>query len=395
MKHFFLLLFITCLNGFSFTEVNAQQSFGSCGSLNTVFFPFEYNEYGDKSWSAGLYLPSQIGSAQTITTIKFSQQSPESGYGATTAENILIFLRHTSISDYNTPGNGNYPGSGSFIKVFEGNITYSYGVITVTFDTPFIYNGIDNLELLIENQSGNAQIYEDFEPWFHRTTYNSGSIRPGKTGLGSSWTYATNNSTLQTHTLAVVFGNGSGSYSPCSVYPLPVTFKEFITTCQNNERLLSWTIVSETNNDYFTIDYSEDGESWEELAQVKGFGNSSEEHTYSYKHRPLEVEASTIYYRLKQTDFDGKVEYLQTISSICESSDEAFITPNPMTGHFQVYNIETGDVVSVYNPLGNLIRQSRSETNFMEVDLTTLPSGVYFVNVVSNQQKQVLKVIKE
>lgn len=158
---------------------------------------------------------------------------------------------------------------------------------------------------------------------------------------------------------------------------------------------MSWTIASETNNDYFTIDYSEDGESWEELAQVKGFGNSSEEHTYSYKHRPLEVEASTIYYRLKQTDFDGKVEYLHTISSICESSDEAFITPNPMTGHFQVYNIETGDVVSVYNPLGNLIRQSRSETNFMEVDLTTLPSGVYFVNVVSNQQKQVLKVIKE
>lgn len=62
---------------------------------------------------------------------------------------------------------------------------------------------------------------------------------------------------------------------------------------------------------------------------------------------------------------------------------------------FKVYNLSSGDIVIVYNPLGNLISQSLSETNFMEVDLTAYPAGVYFVNVLSKEHKQILKVIKK
>ncbi len=394
----FLLSLFIVLNH---SNIIAQQDLNTCSSgISTSDFPFVYYE-GNYSWSAGLYTPGQVGSSQIISSLNFRLISSLFYSGDSfVIPGIKIYLRHTSVTDYNTPGNGDYPGTGGFTKVYEGNITYSAnGVYTIPFSTTFSYNGTDNLELLIENEGGIPDFggdLEDGDPVFTRTDLRTDGIRPGKLGFDDwNWSGAKNQSSLQQFTLAVIFGNNSGSYSPCHVYPLPVTFTAFTSTCQNNDRLLSWTTASETNNDYFTIDYSDDGEKWEEVAKVKGFGNSSESHTYSYQHRPLSVESSTIYYRIKQTDFDGEETYLQTISSICQSSNEALISPNPTMNKFKVYNLSSDDIVIVYNPLGNLISQSLSETNFMEVDLTAYPAGVYFVNVLSKEHKQILKVIKK
>jgi hypothetical protein len=88
---------------------------------------------------------------------------------------------------------------------------------------------------------------------------------------------------------------------------LPVKLLSFNATLVNEKVNCAWETASETNNDYFTIERSKDGNSFEAVGNVKGQGNSNRNIRYSYTdNNPF---GGISYYRLKQTDFDGKYTY--------------------------------------------------------------------------------------
>ena len=65
--------------------------------------------------------------------------------------------------------------------------------------------------------------------------------------------------------------------------------------------------ATEVNNDFFTVERTLDGITYEEILQMPGAGNSFSPITYiAYDNEPL---PGTSYYRLKQTDYDGSYEY--------------------------------------------------------------------------------------
>ena len=67
-----------------------------------------------------------------------------------------------------------------------------------------------------------------------------------------------------------------------------------------------WETASEINNDYFLIERSWDGISYESLGQIKGSGTTTLPHKYSLTDdAPL---LGTSYYRLTQVDFNGENE---------------------------------------------------------------------------------------
>jgi hypothetical protein len=75
---------------------------------------------------------------------------------------------------------------------------------------------------------------------------------------------------------------------------------------------LEWVTKSERNNDYFSIERSEDGKIFETIKQINGAGNSTKKLHYDFTdYSPLR---GTNYYRLKQTDYDGKSEYSKIIT---------------------------------------------------------------------------------
>jgi len=88
---------------------------------------------------------------------------------------------------------------------------------------------------------------------------------------------------------------------------LPIKLISFNATLANEKVNCSWETASETNNDYFTIERSKDGYDFESLGNIKGQGNSNSNTRYSYiDNNPF---SGISYYRLKQTDFDGKYTY--------------------------------------------------------------------------------------
>jgi uncharacterized repeat protein (TIGR01451 family) len=95
--------------------------------------------------------------------------------------------------------------------------------------------------------------------------------------------------------------------------PLPIELLSFTPQIKPDRIDLLWTTGTEINNDYFTLERSRDLYGWDILGFVPGAGNSSVPLSYSFSDmQPLDGLA---YYRLKQTDFDGKFEYFGPIAA--------------------------------------------------------------------------------
>jgi len=95
--------------------------------------------------------------------------------------------------------------------------------------------------------------------------------------------------------------------------PLPIILKDFTAKFNGESVDLFWETASEINNDYFSIEKSSDGKDFLTIAKIEGAGYSS--NNLSYYSEDKYPFPGTIYYRLRQTDYDGK-ESLSDIVSV-------------------------------------------------------------------------------
>lgn len=111
--------------------------------------PFEtYFNYG---WSSQLYLKSEIGAAGSISAIGYYVSNSGPSY---TLDNQKIYVRHSSLASF---ADKYYPTTTGFTLVYSGSITFgASGWKTVVFNTPFAYNGVDNLEIMVESRDGST-----------------------------------------------------------------------------------------------------------------------------------------------------------------------------------------------------------------------------------------------
>ena|GEM_PF-2215033 len=94
---------------------------------------------------------------------------------------------------------------------------------------------------------------------------------------------------------------------------LPVELLSFNTFVNRDGVELRWVTATEINNDYFTIERSNDLRMWEVLGFVDGSGTTSRPVSYSFiDTQPL---IGIGYYRMKQTDFDGQYKYYGPVAA--------------------------------------------------------------------------------
>lgn len=124
------------------------------------------------------------------------------------------------------------------------------------------------------------------------------------------------------------FGGGSGSGSGQG---LPIELVSFTAVYNGREVKISWTTASETNNDFFTVERSADARYFEELGRFEAVGNSSQTNRYFTVDRtPL---PGISYYRLKQTDNDGKYTYSDVVAVEISSAEPVLaIYTNSLSG---------------------------------------------------------------
>lgn len=98
-------------------------------------------------------------------------------------------------------------------------------------------------------------------------------------------------------------------YSPTA---LPIELLDFTATVDRGIVDINWSTASQVNNNYFTIERSQDGYMWENLEEIKGAGNSTS--TLTYNTKDPKPYLGTSYYRLSQTDYDGTTETFQPVA---------------------------------------------------------------------------------
>lgn len=104
--------------------------------------------------------------------------------------------------------------------------------------------------------------------------------------------------------------------------PLPIELTSWNGECKGGKVELSWTTATETNSDYFTIEKSATGDQWEEIGRVEAAGNSTSELTYTYYD---EYADGLSYYRLSQTDANGRVSMFSTVAAGCSADNTEIV----------------------------------------------------------------------
>jgi len=156
-----------------------------------------------------------------------------------------------------------------------------------------------------------------------------------------------------------------------------------------------WSTLSETNNDYFKIERSLDGYAWEEVAKIKGAGNSNSINQYEYTDDLAGVGVDLIYYRLVQVDVNGEFTYFDVSVLDRDCDDEKMsIYPNPADNYTYIKSPQKIKSISLYDISGKLIK-THFESTHNKIITTKLQAGIYMLKVEKTDGRtEVIKMIK-
>lgn len=159
---------------------------------------------------------------------------------------------------------------------------------------------------------------------------------------------------------------------------LPVELENFEVECQSNEAKLSWSTMTETNNDHFVVQSMEAGEKWTDIGTIDGAGNSATMLNYAFS---TEINDDT-YFRLKQVDSDGNVRYSEVIMvGACNELDGIMVYPNPAQDKISIeFNSSNDQDVLIFDYMGRLVHKE-SGNALIQVNTSNWATGLYTVSI--------------
>jgi hypothetical protein len=250
-----------------------------------------------------------------------------------------------------------------------------------------------NSNTTIGLNSTSPQVYEGASTSEDGFVYYYDNVQNGETYLILIDKWGNDN---HTYTLNF-FGtsvDGPSSGLDCTIpTPLPVTLVQFNAVNVGDKNFVYWTTASEKDNDYFTLEQSDNGYNWRIIATLDGAGTSSQMNSYNFY--DINPVFPITYYRLKQTDFDGTFKYSEIISVEVTSKDWIIdIFPNPASDQFSYhYNGKDFDSpvqITIIDMMGRLIYSEdhavAPNKKMNSVDVSHLSEGLYKVSFTQGEK---------
>lgn len=166
----------------------------------------------------------------------------------------------------------------------------------------------------------------------------------------------------------------------CSVI-LPVEWQSFEVENKGETAQLDWVLASENDNDYFEIEETNQSKnlSFSTIGRIKSKGNSSTGHRYGFNSNVL--SSGMHYFRIKQTDLDGKNSYSETKALLIESEH---LTATFASQEQQI--IFSGELprettVHVSDILGRTLFAEQLGNDTNEISITPITNGIVLVHL--------------
>lgn len=211
----------------------------------------------------------------------------------------------------------------------------------------------------------------------------------------SAWTYPTVGTLTANSTQILGVTSFSDFQVASHTSALPVELLYFEAQPQNREVALKWATSSESNADYFAVERSKNGVTWEDFTHVKAAGNSASMLTYATS--DVQPYSGTSYYRLKQNDQDGQFKY-SAIRSVNFDDREGYyeVYPNPVFNELLMRSSNTEQKVNyrMTNALGQLIAAGE----FLEqtsLNTEALEPNLYFIYLNDGVNTRFFQVVKQ
>ncbi|MCO5247441.1 MAG: hypothetical protein M9887_00610 [Chitinophagales bacterium] len=325
----------------------------------------------------GMY--NDASAAPSLTNVAITQNTAVSGAG--------MFNRNSSPTLLNTTITGNIPdaiaGSNGGASSVANSIVF--GSVTASYSAQYSLiegnAGGSNGNLNGQNITAN-DVFTDTATGDYTLKTNSPVIDMGDNalfaGLDTSTKDLAGNLRLQEGTVDL------GAYEFQSSSVLPITLLSFTVEKDKATALLTWTTVSEQNNQGFEIERSTDAKNWYKIGyQPSKSENGNSWQPLTYRFTDMQPEEGIDYYRFKQIDFDGKTEYSPIRYVIFDEQRDIKIYPNPAKEQISISGLQGGETLLLIDELGRMIRTIHSENKVETVSVSDLISGSYYILIQS------------
>ena len=198
------------------------------------------------------------------------------------------------------------------------------------------------------------------------------------------------------------YGSKFGCFSLPLAAPLPVSLLSFAVNYNNSVSTINWKTSQEINLLKYEVLRSVDGTNFQSIGSVSS-RNSLAEQKYTYQDYNLPTGATTLYYKLKMVDNDGKFKLSETVTVKITNSKakELTISPNPASTNAQLkFNADKSGVatIAVYDASGKIVLQQQATVlagnNSIAINnIVSLADGMYTVKMIINNESLSSKLI--
>lgn len=304
--------------------------------------------------------------------------------------------------------------AGNSSKLFPVGLTGAYTPVTVSlslFSTTDVFN-VRMLPAVYANGTSGSVMNSNSvnATWMVSEAVNGGSNAtltvqwPGSlelTGFNrvfsrlahfspSSWDYGLMNIIASGSNPYSVSRAGFTSFSPFAVSMLmailPAGELELTAKNKGDDNIISWSATSEVNCSHYVVEASLNGVGFTEIGSVNATGNSNSSTAYNFVHRGINNQP--YYYRIRQTDLDGKSAYSKIVRVNMAAFASATLYPNPVKDKTTIsFSLQQSSPVevNVLNAAGAIVHTTNQRLTKGEhqiiLDLNRLSPGSYILQL--------------
>lgn len=179
---------------------------------------------------------------------------------------------------------------------------------------------------------------------------------------------------------------------------LPAVWGDFNALAKNNNRVnLNWSTLQESNVSHYTVEYSANGRDYTSIGTVAATGNTTNVTNYSFVHSTPDVQ-KTNYYRIRQSDLDGKTAYsvIRPVRFSKGTVAPILVTPNPVRDRLQL-SVQAENIrIMLVDLSGRTLKNMNLQPGNHELSVSELAPGMYHLVIFQDGLRlETQKLIKQ
>ncbi|MEO5990698.1 MAG: T9SS type A sorting domain-containing protein, partial [Ferruginibacter sp.] len=191
------------------------------------------------------------------------------------------------------------------------------------------------------------------------------------------------NITLEPFSSAILLKRGALSTLPLSWLGVQAQW------VNSHEAKVSWKVSQQENVRSYTVQYSSDGRNFTDVCNVNATASTN------YNCIVSRYNINKNYYRVMQTDIDGKTTFSKIILLQTPKKSALSVYPNPAKDVIYIAGLTDSSEVIIFDSASKITNHFITVSNTQGIDVSKLAKGIYFFKLLSVKDTKTIKFMKE